>query len=106
MKVYARRTTVDDITTLCARKIEAGRNLAKGMLARTWAELESQLDVILITIVLGACRFKEQVEQPSISIRFGYRVRNFEIGTRLPGHTRLCSYVRTLKARPPKYCGC
>jgi hypothetical protein len=48
VKVYARRTSVDDITILCARKVEAGRNLAKGMLSRMWAELDYRLDVIWV----------------------------------------------------------
>ena len=46
---YVCRTSVNDITTLRARKIEAGRNLAKGMLTRTWAEVDCLLDVVGIT---------------------------------------------------------
>jgi hypothetical protein len=43
--------SVDDITTHLARNIEAGRNLAKVMLTRPWADLDCRLDVIGVTRV-------------------------------------------------------
>jgi hypothetical protein len=43
--------SVDGITTLRARNIEAGRNLVKIMLTRPWADLDGRLDVTGVTWV-------------------------------------------------------
>jgi len=85
--------------------------LAKVILTRPWAELDCRLDVIGVT---RGCRVEmdesiyeltdlrnmlnSRVNRLNNS-SFGYRVRNFEMGTRFPRtHVVIC----TLRARPPK----